>query len=191
VGARTRAQLDRAIGLIAAGDRETFAQLVATDPDIFILREGVEVIAVDAGRVRQRGEGAPTGDAHRVLDRAGGAGALNARPSGGVSSPPPPAQHIAEPERRGICRETAAYFPVGSSDFAARVRYDAKIAASGSTTELRAALVFDSTLGPPSGPTVRVVRLHVRHGKTQPTDKTIFPSPGTRIFSRRRPAASS
>ena len=67
----------------------------------------------------------------------------------GGRAPPLSARHRAEPERRGLCRDPAAYFPVGSSPFATRARCVAKIAAIGSTTERSAALVFDSTLATP------------------------------------------
>ncbi len=47
VAARTEAQLDQAVRLVADGDREAFAAFVTRGPDVFLLKEGSVVFVVE------------------------------------------------------------------------------------------------------------------------------------------------
>ncbi len=48
VAARTEAQLEQAVRLVADGDREAFAAYVTRGPDVFLLKEGVQVFVVES-----------------------------------------------------------------------------------------------------------------------------------------------
>lgn len=51
IGAVSRAKLDQATTLVAQGDREAFERLLATDPGVFVLAEGLEVYVADSDGV--------------------------------------------------------------------------------------------------------------------------------------------